>query len=44
MCNLLANVADRDADLHRGARRHGGGVAGAAGLIVYRERRKLRLR
>jgi hypothetical protein len=38
----VATVEDRDADLHRCARRRGRGDAEAAGLIVDRERRKLR--
>jgi hypothetical protein len=38
----VAHVDRFGADLHRGGRHHGRGVAGAAGLIVDRERRKLR--
>src|SRR5712664_3467739 len=38
----VAHVERLGADLRRGGRRHGRGVAGAAGLIVDRERRKLR--
>ncbi len=38
----VAHVERLGADLRRGGRRHGQGVPGAAGLIVDRERRKLR--
>jgi hypothetical protein len=38
----VAHVGHRGVDLRRGGRRHGRDVAGAAGLIVDRERRKLR--